>query len=85
MQAIAYHGLSCACCGFNFGERYGEYAKGMIQVHHRVPISERGGPVKVDPTTDLITLCANCHNVIHRRRDRTLDVDELKAMYQPPS
>jgi putative restriction endonuclease len=82
MQAIAIHGLTCACCRFNFAERYGDYAAGMIHVHHRVPISERGGPVKVDPAKDLVPVCANCHGVIHRRRDRTLSIDEVKAMYR---
>lgn len=85
LQAIAIHGLTCVCCGFNFAERYGDYGTGMIHIHHRVPISERGGPVKVDPATDLVPVCANCHGVIHRRRDRTLSVEEVKAMYRPLS
>ncbi|MBI7240155.1 restriction endonuclease, partial [Pseudomonas aeruginosa] len=34
----------------------------------------------VNPETDLVPLCANCHAVVHRRRDRTLSVDELKGL-----
>lgn len=79
LQAIAIHGLACKVCGFDFEKAYGEYAKGYIHVHHTQPISEFEAPKRVDPETDLVTLCANCHAVVHRRRDRTLSVDELKA------
>lgn len=80
LQAIAIHGLACQGCSFDFEKAYGEYAKGYIHVHHILPLSELGGPKEVDPETDLITLCANCHAVIHRRRDKTLSLDELKGM-----
>ncbi|RAS30676.1 MULTISPECIES: HNH endonuclease [unclassified Pseudomonas] len=80
MQAIAIHGLDCKGCGFDFEQAYGEHAKGFIHVHHVVPISESGGEKAVDPETDLVTLCANCHAVVHRKRDMTLSIDELKGM-----
>lgn len=79
-QAIAIHGLACKACGFDFEKAYGEHAKGFIHVHHVLPISEFGGTKAVNPATDLITLCANCHAVIHRKRDTTLSVPELKGM-----
>lgn len=79
-QAIAIHGLDCKACGFNFERAYGEYAKNFVHVHHVVPISEFDGVQAVDPETDLVTLCANCHAVVHRKRDVTLSVDELKGM-----
>ncbi|HCI1809008.1 TPA: restriction endonuclease, partial [Pseudomonas aeruginosa] len=44
------------------------------------PISEFEAPKAVNPETDLVPLCANCHAVVHRRRDRTLSVDELKGL-----
>lgn len=80
LKAIAIHGLGCKACGFNFEKTYGEYAKGYIHVHHTQPISEFDGAKVVNPETDLITLCANCHSVIHRRRGTTLSVSELKVM-----
>lgn len=80
LQSIAIHGLTCKGCGFDFEKAYGEYAKGYIHVHHLLPISEFGKPKEVDPETDLVTLCANCHAVIHRRRDSTLSLSELKGM-----
>lgn len=80
LQAIAIHGLTCKACGFDFGRAYGEYAKGYIHVHHTLPISEFDGPKSVNPETELVTLCANCHAVIHRKRSTTLSLDELKGM-----
>lgn len=80
LQAIAIHGLTCLGCGFNFEAAYGEHAKGYIHVHHTVPISEFGGAQPVNPESDLATLCANCHAVVHRKHDRTLSLDELRSM-----
>jgi putative restriction endonuclease len=80
MMAIAFHGLDCKACGFDFEQAYGEHAKGFIHVHHVVPISKFAGEQVVNPETDLVTLCANCHAVVHRKRDRTLSVNELKGM-----
>lgn len=64
----AQHGgaVVCEACGLSFGERYGEIGEGYIEVHHLSPISQTEGTHTVDPTTDLVPLCANCHAMIHR-------------------
>lgn len=80
LQAIAIHGLACTACGFDFGLAYGDYAKGYIHVHHTQPISEFEGSRSVNPETDLVTLCANCHAVVHRKQSRTLSMAELKSI-----
>nr|WP_256585783.1 HNH endonuclease [Pseudomonas sp. 02C 26] len=51
-----------------------------MHIHHVVPISDFGGEKAVNPETDLVPLCANCHAVVHRKREMTLSIDELKAM-----
>ncbi|NDV91670.1 hypothetical protein GTH32_10795 [Alteromonas sp. 345S023] len=84
-QAIAIHGDSCKACGFNFGEYYGEYAEGFIHIHHSVPVSTYEEPRALNPEVDLVPLCANCHSIVHRRKDKTLSVDELKTMIQSAS
>lgn len=78
-QALLIHGYVCAACSFNFERFYGEYAKGFIHIHHIEPLFESGEKV-VNPETDLIPLCANCHAIIHRRRNKTLNIEELKNM-----
>jgi len=79
-QAIAIHGCSCIACGFNFGEVYGDYAEGFIHIHHIIPVSQLDVPTSIDPETDLVPLCANCHSVVHRRKAQTLSVEELKVL-----
>lgn len=64
---IQHYGCRCAICGFDFEKIYGEIGRGFIEVHHVVPIHERGGEYTVNPITDLIPLCSNCHSMIHRR------------------
>ncbi len=75
--AIKIHGTTCKACGFNFFDTYGEHGKDYIQVHHIKPLSETK-ETKVNPKTDLIPLCANCHVIIHRKKDKTLTIEELK-------
>jgi 5-methylcytosine-specific restriction protein A len=80
-RAIEIHGTTCAVCGFNFDEFYGrDYANGYIQIHHIRPLSEHEGAV--DPATDLIPLCANCHAMAHRRRTSVTPIEELKALVE---
>ncbi|ADP98874.1 HNH endonuclease [Marinobacter adhaerens] len=79
-RAIDIHGLRCKACDFHFGETYGDYGKGLIHIHHTKPLFENGEAQEVDPKTDLIPLCANCHTIVHRRRDRTLTVEQVMQL-----
>lgn len=79
-QALAIHGLRCAACDLDMEERYGPYAKGLIHVHHTQPVSEFEAPRRIDPATDLVPVCPNCHAVIHRKKDRTLTIPDLRKM-----
>lgn len=78
--AIQHHGLDCFVCGFNFEEVYGERGKDFIEVHHVKPLSMLEKAVEVNPETDLVPLCANCHRIIHRRKDDVLNLESLKNM-----
>ncbi|MGK7378338.1 EVE domain-containing protein [Planococcus sp. 1R117A] len=78
--AIQKHGLDCFVCGFNFEEIYGERGKDFIEVHHINPLSTLGEAIEVNPETDLVPLCANCHRIIHRRKDDILSLESLKNM-----
>lgn len=65
--ALAIHGHVCKACGMNMGHHYGEAASGLIEVHHTTPVSQLGPNYIIDPRTDLVPLCPNCHAVAHRR------------------
>ncbi|RKI63694.1 hypothetical protein D7X55_19470 [Corallococcus sp. AB049A] len=75
--AIRVHGARCVVCGFSFGDTYGEWGAGFIEVHHLLPIAD--GERATDPTKELRPLCANCHCMVHRRRGITLTIEELRA------
>jgi len=74
--AISIHGYLCLACGFDFSKNYGELGSEFIIVHHVVPVSKIGADYVINPAEDLITLCANCHAMIHRE-DPPLSLDKL--------
>jgi putative restriction endonuclease len=78
--AISIHGLDCQGCGFNFERAYGSHGRGFIHVHHVNPVSEMDGPARVNPETDMVVLCPNCHSMVHRRKQHTLSLDSLRAL-----
>ena len=68
-RAIEIHGIDCYVCGFNFEEIYGERGKDFIEVHHLQPLSTLEEVTEINPETDLVPLCANCHRMIHRNQN----------------
>jgi len=77
---LAFHGTSCAVCGFSFEAAFGGIGQGFIQVHHVVPASQLGGAYQLDPVADLVPLCANCHAMAHRGVSTPRTVSELRAV-----
>jgi len=76
---LAFHGTSCAACGFSFESAYGGSAPEALAVHHVVPPEMLGSGYQLDPIADLIPLCPNCHAVAHSvNPPRT--VSELRNM-----
>jgi 5-methylcytosine-specific restriction protein A len=67
-DAKSYHGATCMVCGFNFEAIYGELGAGFIEAHHLTPFADlKGRPTKLDPRTDFVVLCPNCHRMLHRQ------------------
>lgn len=78
-DAFKIHGYDCMVCGFNFEKKYGNWGKNWAEVHHLKPIADKKERKTItNPKTDLVVLCANCHRMIHRKKDNTLTVNELK-------
>ncbi len=63
---LEYHGYSCKVCDFNFEKTYGAIGKDFIHVHHLIPLSKIKEEYKLNPETDLVPMCPNCHAMIHR-------------------
>lgn len=80
IEAIRLHGYKCQVCGFDFAETYGDLGRNYIEVHHVNPLAEQNGEHIVNPETDLVCLCANCHRMVHRDRHEVLSIDELREI-----
>lgn len=80
-DCISHHGCICYICNIDFAKVYGEIGKGFIHVHHIIEISSIGEGYKVNPKTDLIPLCPNCHAMIHTTKP-AMTPEELKAIYR---
>ncbi len=76
--AIRIHGCVCAACKFDFRAKYGEIGRDYIEVHHVKPLYSLEKPIPINPKKDLVCVCANCHRMIHRKRDEVLTIEELK-------
>lgn len=76
---IRHFGYDCAVCGFNFGSTYGELGERFIHVHHKTPLSRTSESYRVDPVSDLIPLCANCHEIVHKE-DPPVTVERLRSL-----
>ena len=79
-MCLQHHGTTCAVCGINFGERYGDAFQQLIEVHHLHPLHAAQGSREVDPITDLVPLCPNCHRMIHYRTDGCRSIEELRRI-----
>lgn len=79
-KAIILHGLKCMVCGFDFEDKYGNYGKNYIEVHHVKPLSSLKADILINPETDMAVVCSNCHRMIHRRKDNVLSLEELKQI-----
>lgn len=76
---IDHYGWDCLACQFNFWKRYGDLGLDYIHVHHVIPISSYKSSYRVNPITDLVPLCPNCHSMVHRTKE-TLPVKELQRI-----
>lgn len=70
--------IACETCGFDFEVVYGTLGENFIHVHHVVPLYFSG--VVESTLDDLILLCANCHQMIHRSRPDWLTPGALRSL-----
>ncbi|RFS23022.1 HNH endonuclease [Chitinophaga silvatica] len=71
--------LICEVCGFDFHQFYGSHGEGYIECHHRIPLANLK-MVKHTKLEDLALVCANCHRMLHRNKNKHT-VETLKELY----
>jgi putative restriction endonuclease len=69
--------FACAVCDFDFFERYGSLGQGFIEAHHKVPVAQLHPGTKTT-LEDLIPVCSNCHRMLHRSGN--ISLEELRAV-----
>ena len=80
---LLHYGSICFVCGVDIEMVYGsELGSSAIHVHHVKPMSiRRKSPYKINPIKDLIPVCPNCHNIIHKKNP-VLTPLELQKIYK---
>nr|WP_243238708.1 HNH endonuclease [Romboutsia sp. 1001713B170207_170306_H8] len=70
--------LFCELCGFDFEDFYGEIGKDFIEGHHIKPISDME-KIHFSTTKDIMMLCSNCHEMVHRGIRNNISFDDIKS------
>lgn len=70
--------LQCEACGFDFAKAYGPAGIGIIDIHHTKPLHTLK-PGETTKLSELALLCANCHRIIHSKRE-WLSVEQVRAL-----
>lgn len=78
-RCLAHHGFECAVCSEILEQVYGDIAHEFVEVHHLRPLSELGRSYRINPVTDLIPVCPNCHAILHRRTP-PLGIEEARRL-----
>jgi len=69
----------CRVCGFSFKDLYGELGRQFAEAHHCRPLSSQVGPV-ASTIVDLVSVCANCHRMLHKMSGQPSDVGALRRI-----
>lgn len=69
--------FSCRVCDLRFIDRYGELGRGFAEAHHIEALKNLNDRV-VTRVDDLITVCANCHRMLHRMEGLRQDWKTLR-------
>ena len=78
LDAKMRDGFSCKICGFNFTATYGALGRGFAEAHHKKPLKVFRSKKVRRSAEDLLTVCANCHRMLHRLPGTSSDVASLK-------
>lgn len=71
----------CQICRIRFEKVYGKIGKNFAETHHIIPLAELETPRKTT-IDDLVTVCANCHRMLHRLDGEEGDIERLQNEIQ---
>ena len=76
---LTIHGYDCKICGLSMEQKYGSIGHEYIHVHHIIPVSRMGEVRVVNPHSELIPVCPNCHYMLHAS-DPPIEPSKLKEI-----
>ena len=79
-RCLEFYGTTCQVCKVDLGKTYPGIGDGYIEVHHLKPLGSIQQNYQVDPVTDLLPVCPNCHAMLHSRRPDPYTPGELIAI-----
>jgi HNH endonuclease len=69
----------CRVCKMAFEQIYGLLGREFAEAHHIIPLSRFKGQIERS-AADLVTVCANCHRMLHRMEGKQNDLMKLQAL-----
>lgn len=76
--------IVCKACCFDFEKFYGKHGKGFIEIHHQKPVfmfeDNEFEQTLNDALKNVLPVCANCHRIIHRKKNKPLIITELQSI-----
>jgi len=67
----------CQICHFRFEDYYGAVGRDFAEAHHIIPLAKLD-TIRHSTIDHLITVCANCHRMLHRLEGNSGDIAKLK-------
>ena len=69
----------CGICDFTFSTKYGPLGNNFAEAHHTIPLSSND-KIRFTKIEDLITVCSNCHRMLHKMPGKADDINKLKSL-----
>lgn len=80
-QAKVRDNYHCKVCELNFFKVYGAIGRGYAEAHHIIPLAQLSETSETR-LEDLITVCANCHRVLHLMKGLKNDYKVLQKRFK---
>jgi hypothetical protein len=80
LQAKRRDKFLCHICRVSFRTLYGKIGTDFAEVHHIFPLGSAQAKTKTT-LSQLVTVCANCHRMLHKLKGRRSDLKVLKKAF----
>ena len=81
VEAKKRDGFRCRVCSSRLLDRYSPFGRTVAEAHHILPLGSSDGERRTT-LDDLITVCPNCHRVLHTMEGAAGDWKKLAAIYR---